>query len=264
MIDETEALTHTLTITNAGREPVTVTRVHRSCECVETGKIEGETLAPGESKALTLRIKVQLPGNADLARTHPFTTTVAAEYKTEDGTLRTEEWTLAATVRPVLRASATMIDFGTVSHYATGIEQELTLTTAPDIDAVECDAGSAWRVTAERAGNGGKRYRVTVRSAGASSLGELATDLSVVAVRAGRRLEARKIPLKRRVSEDVQPAVPSIHFGRRKVGTAGKEALSLRSLTGQPFKVVEVKSSSMALRVRAVAGAFLIQLDFWW
>jgi hypothetical protein len=141
-IDQTEALEHALTINNVGGERLVVARIHRSCDCVEVGKLEGEALAPGESKTMKLRMKVRLSGKVEVGARQPFNTVIAVEYQTDSGARLTAEWTLEAKVRPVFRASAATLDFGTVSHYAVGVKRGLNVFTSMDIESIKADISS--------------------------------------------------------------------------------------------------------------------------
>ena len=168
-------------------------------------------------------------------------------------------WTLTGRIRPTLRATAATVDFGTMSRYANDVEQRIDLLAAPDIESVNADAGTAWATSVMKTVDG---YQVTLRPSGKLVPWRIAGKLRLVPVRTGKELEARNIPLTGEVVEDVQPTTPMIHFGRGAVGANGEEFVGLRSLTGQPFKLIEAKGSA-SLGVRQEAETrFRVSLPF--
>jgi hypothetical protein len=267
LIDEASSFSHTLSITNAGPEPVKILRGHSSCDCVQVDKLEGKVIEPGNSIPIALRLAVQAPRQAELTVVHSFRTNTAVEYKTQADAHRTVVWTLEASVRPSIRMSSNVIDFGTVSHYSEGVEQAIMLHTAKDINEVKCGTGASWSVQVGPAeGTFVKQRRLLLRRSGPLALGEIKEEVTVTPVRAGQRLPARKVSLRGRVVEDVQASEPSVHFGRRAVGGCGQETVMLSSMTGRPFRVVAARSNSPALVIHPwpmqSGQAFILKVRF--
>lgn len=70
--DETEALAHTLTITNHSEGPLVLGRVATDCDCVQGTKLEGKRLEAGESVKLPLKLRLLVDPKADLPRSFDF------------------------------------------------------------------------------------------------------------------------------------------------------------------------------------------------
>ena len=254
--DETESLAHTLTITNRSRSGLVLGKVVTDCACVQVAKLEGKRLEPGESVALPLKLKLFAPAQAGLSKPHAFDSVL--EIQTDaDGEKGSASWTITAMVRRALRLSASSLDFGTVSHYDRKAEAVMDVLAAPGIEALKADAGTPWLTTVTRTPTG---FRVAVRPRGEWP-SEIRGDLRLVPLRGGKELPAREAPLAGRVVEDVQPTAPIVHFGRRATGTKGEESVSLRSLTGRPFKVLEAKGTG-GMEVRREGERFALSITF--
>lgn len=252
-VPETSSLKRSFRLENVSDRAITITRFQATCDCLGVTPSGGVTLQPGESAGFTVELRLLLRAAVRDTDGEPLRVQLRAVYTTTDegAPEQTAEWELTGTIVPTIQVRPALLHLGSQSERRSSLEGKVRVTAARGVRGIECQAPAGWEAAAtETRGTTGNAFEVTIRSCGKLSPREIDTVIRVIPIsEAGERLPGKEVKLQGVVVRDVAVYPGEVHFGRQARGGEGAEAVQLRSLTGRPFRIVKVASSSQDLAV---------------
>jgi hypothetical protein len=225
-------------------------------------KIEPQqfTLSPGEVRAV--RVVIDLTAKQRPSEDAAFI--VATTLQGEGQTTRPGPWwILKGRARPPLRFDQPPT-FGRRSV----LDQPLppaavTVIAAVPLSGLEVKSSNPlFRATARPDPSDQARYRVEVTATAVLPVGPIESEVVFRPTReTGELLPATRVRVTGRVERDVEVLPPSAPGGGREVGTVYEQTVTLGSLSGRQFKVIDMKAAGEGLSVRLSGSEYLIRQE---
>jgi hypothetical protein len=269
-VSESDRFEWTVPVENREPEAVAVTGIAGSCECMAV-EPQQFTLEPGGRIDLRLTLDLRpRPEKRVEADVWPFEVVLMPLFKPEPGKVRrSPEWKVSGRVRRVLDVPDE-VSLGTHSEFAPALLPR-SLVVIPKVpvrslraEVDRPDVAADVRSDPDRP----DRFVVelTAKESWSLGLGDVAWGVTLHPLAAdGTELPPKTIRLTGRVVPDVRAEPPEVLYPARAVGDVVEEVVSLRSLTGTPFRVERVTAEGVGLGVEPVGdGAdyrMRLQLD---
>jgi hypothetical protein len=207
------------------------------------------TLQPGETKPF--QATLSLVSRSGAVAGDPISISIGATSAVGGQLQRPIEWQLRGTVLPTIRLKPTTIDFGIVSNRVPPIESTVAVTSAANIERIQCESAANWMVDVSRKKNApDTQFRVIVRSQGPLSPRQVADTIRVIPIdRQGKHLPEKTLTIKGNIVSDVVSTPPQLHCGRQPCGAVVDEVIQFRSLTERRFSVIGKNCDDSAIEI---------------
>lgn len=168
-------------------------------------------------------------------------------------------WSIRGRVRPVLRLDPRAVRFEAQSELAQPLaEQSVRVTglTAFETLRVECGPDELFQARVENRDRGRREFVLKVRPRSDFPVGSFAGRITLVPIlKDGSTLPGKILPFGGEIVPDIQAIPAAVLLGARPVGATFEENIELYSLTGRPFEVISVSSSTKAAAAEAQSSA---------
>jgi hypothetical protein len=251
---ETDRFAWTLPVENCGSERVAVTGVVGSCQCLT---VEPQQFALDPGGRIDLRLALDLrPRSGEKAESgvRPFSVVLMPIIKPEPGRVwRSPEWKVSGRVRRVLDAPDE-VWLGTHSEFAPALLPR-SVTVVPKVPVRSLRAtvdrsDIVADVSADRERPDRFVVELTAKDGGSYGPGDISWSVTLHSVAAdGTELPPKTIRLTGRIVPDVRSEPLEVLFPARTVGDVVEEVVSLRSLTGTPFRIERMTTEGAGVSV---------------
>lgn len=253
---ESDQFIYVLPIVNEDDQPITVEDVRLSCSCMSVVP-NTFTLSPGER--IELRVRIDLTAKKRPSEEAVFELAPLVRRGTEPQVrLR---WPLRGTVQQFIRLDRPPT-FGRKSLSAPESPVVLRAKTAvPVPDGFDVQVSHpAYTVSVMSDTSDGRSHTVRITHTGPRTVGEVELDVTLrPRSNEKRTLPVSVIPVRWQVVHDVEALPPDVSAGGVRVGTTAAHRVSLASLTGASFKVVDWTVNGEGLTVERAGQEFVIR-----
>jgi hypothetical protein len=238
---EDTAFPWTLQVQNHSDKDISISGFSHSCSCA---RIEPETLHLPSGATRELRLTIDLSENVSGtgSGSRPFRLRLSPNI--DRSQKRPVEWTITGKVKTPVRLGQGWIDYGWQAEYDQPRHlQPVEVETFVPLRGLDVSSTSPhFKAEARRRRAESRLFDLEVTRLKNLPPGPVNVAVVVVPELAnGRRLPAKRLPLIGHILSDLQAAPPAIIFGARRVGETVEETISLQSLVGKGFKVIEAR-----------------------
>jgi hypothetical protein len=258
---QTDSFIWNLPIKNDSERKIEILDFSASCTCVE---IEPRklTIQPGETKKVRLTISLTEEDSKEEKR--PINLNVTPIVKAESAVQ--EGWKLTGVVKKILAVDPPTINIGRVSELAQPLPQQRTIVKAYaalqsltatsnskhiDVEVKRC---STFEI---------EQFEIVVTPKGIVPLGEFHETIDLLPqLRNGENAPIQKLDVSGTIVCDIDPSPPTILFGALPIGVSKEETITLQSLTGKPFTVLNAYCRGSGLSVAPIPSSPSIRTTF--
>lgn len=235
-----------LPIENPGTERIVIERFSTSCQCLSLEPTT-LTLAPGERATLRLSLDLTrfLRGTGEVK---DFGVKIVPHIQ---GSVNLEPgWTIEGRVRDCLSLPIATVDFGYElvqgESFPSRPLKVLAHAMVKELSAVNNQKA----FTVKAVHNNEREFELQITPQAGVGVGYFASEIEIEAILSdGTRSTAARAGVKGMVRRPVGFVPEALHLGIRTVGDFVMESVALRSLKGQRFSVVDVRTVSLDTQV---------------
>jgi hypothetical protein len=235
----------TIPIQNRSREAVEILDFQRTCNCAA---VEPPSLVVPAGETVPVRFVLDLTRRARNATTEG----TVRDFQIQVAPILDRNapleliWTLRGRVRTALAVESRVVELGEVVRGQPCSPKTVTVTPKTPVKdvAVRCEP-PVLSVSVRRPAKDGDRFALDIAPRDGCEEGPITCKIEVRAVtRNGELLPAVTLHAEGIMKEDIQASPPTVTFGAVAVGQREKETIVLRSVSGQGFKVLDIKTPS--------------------
>ena len=249
-----------LAVTNSSDRLVTIVGFAPSCKCSSVSPPRLAIL-PSQTRTVVLKLdlRVAVAGEkTSQAKEAPFSVSISPLVEEGDTIRPATAWVIEGRIKKTLQPEIPFLDVGRRSELANaprprrvpvqafnGISELKTTTDSPFV-----------HVRVERVPLPHSRFELVVEIRPGLPSGRVDLPIQLTPVlEDGRRLPTIAFPIRGWIVGDVDVTPPLLSFGPRPLGEMAKDTVTLKSLTGQSFEVVQARAEAPGLSVSRVGPA---------
>jgi hypothetical protein len=246
----------TLSITNRWQEDIEIKRFNVTCTCT---RIEPSTLVIRAGQTRDVRLDLNLRTNLKPGLpVQDFEAQISPEFSVGKPISESIWWTIRGRVRSAMQFDPSFVDFGRVSELAqpkmSGRTTIKALTSIQKLTATSTSPNYSVEVK-KRTLDGSDLFDLIVTPQKPLSKGAILFSVDIVPELAdGSCLPVRQLQVAGKIVGDVESSPQAVINGACLVGTTLEHSIVLRSLTGGPFDVTEVRCEGEGLSIERVGN----------
>jgi hypothetical protein len=262
LVWETPDLRWMLPITNTRDTAVQVARFSSTCSCSQISPPSLE-LAPGETQSVSLTLDLRSAASEEPAKdTLPVSITLTPILTSGGVESKGPSWEVIGRVKRSLRLSTPFVGLGQHSELAQPLQPtKFLVQTCNEIDDLVVSGPSNISIKTLRATNDPRRYELTIQPTNRFRIGHIDQELEIAPTSQGTKLPPRKVSIRGKIVEDIVFSPTEVLFGARSIGTNSSEVVTLRSLTGTAFEVLDVRANGPGVRANPTDAGYLVGMQ---